>query len=238
MKRIIVSTLLALAAMSVALGQSNNERTPNTKCTLTLAQAPEIRGFRLGTRLEQVLARFPGLVIEPPGEFDSRIELVFRDNTSPTLNPRDITPIYDRKAYINRSKFTGFEGVDSIYLKFFDGRISFIQVVYDGTTQWKTTAEFVTRISEALGLPNTWQNKSDGFSPGRLSPPPEPRVERTLECDGFKATANFGYEGQPELSLKDTAADQVKEKRQKEKEEKWRHEEEERRKIFKPLTRL
>jgi len=243
MKQILGMALLSLAAVISVSGQSNDNSNRNTKCTLTLAQAPEIRGFHLGMSMEQVLARFPGLLIEPANEFGStKIELVFLDGTSPTLNPKDVTNArYDSKVYINREKFSGFDGVFTIYLRFFDSRISLIRIMYDGSTKWNTTDEFVARISESLGLPKSWQNESDRLSSGGLFSPRasvSPRGERTLECEGFKASAKFDYslimEEQPVLILEDTVSNQGAEKRRKEKEEKERREEEERRKIFKP----
>jgi hypothetical protein len=101
-----------------AYGQSNDNGNRSTKCTLSLAQTPEIRGFRLGMNMEQVPARFPGLNIESANEIGStKIELVFLDGTSPSLNPKDVTNArYDSKVYINRERFGGFKGVSTIYL--------------------------------------------------------------------------------------------------------------------------
>lgn len=66
MKRIIVTALWALACVPFASGQSSNEGPHKTECKLTVAQAPELRGFRLGMTEAQVVARLPEISFEAP----------------------------------------------------------------------------------------------------------------------------------------------------------------------------
>src|SRR5438445_11585624 len=93
MKLITLDLLLLLAFSSVAFGQGNSQKAPATKCTLTVTQAPELRGIRLGMKQAQVLARFPGLSMDRADELgQSRLQLALIDAD---LYPRG-SPVRDR----------------------------------------------------------------------------------------------------------------------------------------------
>src|SRR5436309_8763704 len=57
MKQLLLVALI-LGAVSSAFAQTAN--TSTGECKLTLAQAPAIRGIRLGMNADQVLAQIPG----------------------------------------------------------------------------------------------------------------------------------------------------------------------------------
>lgn len=247
MKLIIVSLTLALAATPVTLGRSNKEAPGNARCSLTRDQAPGIRGFRLGTSSQQVLARFPGLIIESTGE--STLELVFVKGESDSLNRKDVAQSRNNSVvYVNRDKFTDFKGYSGLYLQFSEGSITLIKASYDDTIKWNTIDEFVATVSQVLGLPSRWQtvlftdhtkiyvrNKSDGSYGKRL-----------LECVGFRAIAEVPHKCEPPfcgppdepeprvtLSLEATTVPLTRDQLQKQRKEEGRREEE-KRKIFKP----
>src|SRR6267142_743731 len=73
MKATTLNVLLLLSLSSVAFAQGNSQTAPAAKCTLALAQAPALRGLRLGMNQAQVLARFPGLSVDRADELGSSI---------------------------------------------------------------------------------------------------------------------------------------------------------------------
>jgi hypothetical protein len=203
-------------------------------CPLSLSQATELRGFRLGMSLDQVISRFPGLIIESGNDSSlKRIELIFLDGLSDALNPKDVTNKRDLfKAYINRERFKDFDGVYSIILRFLDDRIFYIRIKYEGQARWTNLDEFTSKISEGLSLPKGWQRCREDYSDSRK-----------LECSGFRATTKLGnksdgitpdYFNGPELALEDVTAEKKMEQRRKDIEDQKRRAEEERRKSFKP----
>jgi hypothetical protein len=92
------------------------------KCTLTLAQAPEIRGLRLGMSLEQTLSLFPSLKRPPE-------VIVLPDGAKITRNFLDPDELGIIRVRINAldpkfsSELSKLEGIDSINFDFFDGHI-------------------------------------------------------------------------------------------------------------------
>jgi len=217
----IVSLALAFATIPITLGRTNNEGPLSGRCSVTRDRSPDIHGFRLGTSLDQVSARFPGLITEAAGL--SAIDLVFVADTPGSLNSKDIIPSGNNfTAYINRSKFAGFDDVDSLHLAFLDGSLTLIKAKYNDTTKWDSTYEFVERVSVKWGVPSMWQPVLD------VSDRSEDK--RVLECVGFRATASvkpkctliaFCGPGPAEshvtLSLEATAVAQTREQLQKQK---------------------
>src|SRR5438874_6447196 len=67
MKLILIILIISLMS-TAAIGQRKIED-KQPKCTLGLDHAPELRGFRLATGQQNVLARFPGVSIEKPDKF-------------------------------------------------------------------------------------------------------------------------------------------------------------------------
>ncbi len=241
MKPIILNVLLLLAFSSLALGQGNTQSAPATKCTLALAQAPALRGFRLGMNQAQVIARFPGLSLDRAdalGLARLRLTLIDADLYPRSSSIRDRGVQLDiaagtaegRSFTVDSSKFPDLKGVRKIQLRFVDGHISYVLVGYDDSFKWNSVDEFAQTVSKNLALPDEWRDgsDSDGY-----------KKDKELRCDGFLMTAGIGGDATDsrtgaQLSLEDTAMTQMIEKRQKEKEEKTKRAEEDRRKTFKP----
>ena len=241
MKLILLSVLLLLAVSSLAAGQVNTKSAPVTKCTLTLAQAPQLRGLRLGANQAQVLSRFPGLSVDRADELGlSRLRLNLIDagiflKGSPNRERGvqvDMAGGTDdgRSFTADSSRFPDLKGVRRIQLRFLDGRISYVQVGYDDSFKWSSVEEFAQTVSKNLGLPDGWLDSSDSDGSGK---------NKELRCDGFLMTAVIGGDATDSrvgarLSLEDTAMAQMIEKRQNDQEEKKKRAEEDRRKTFKP----
>ena len=241
MKSTTLTVLLLLIFSSVAFGQGNSKAAPAAKCTLALAQAPALRGLRLGMTQAQVLARFPGLSLDRADEFGlSRLRLNLIDAdlyaTGSTVRDRGVQldiaagTAEGRSFTVNSSKFPDLKGVRKIQLRFVDGRLSYVLLGYDDSFKWESVDEFAETVSKNLGLPGEWGVPLDSDRVSR---------EKELRCDGFLLGATIGGDTTDtrtgaQLSVEDTATTQGIEKRQKDREEKKRRQEEERRKTFKP----
>ena len=167
MKYVTLLTFLTCVSLA-AVGQTPSG--PAAKCGLTRAQAPEIRGIRLGITSQQLLAMFPddanhqriNEAIKQSkradqygfGRFDLRSDIETRD-------PR-------------------FAGVNYISIEMVDERVTTLTIAYAGP-EWNTVGQFVAKLSEALHLPLA------SWDPGTES-------SQSLKCDGFMVNAYLGQE--------------------------------------------
>jgi hypothetical protein len=197
-RRVIYGTSLVLLSFGPAYGQQG-------RCTLTVAQSPELRGFKLGAKIEETLARFPGTSAPKPDEFGfTRKSLQFADDIGAVSS---CGGCYE--TIFSRQRVSGFDGVSAVYLDVLDGRISAMQISYSFTTPWNSLDEFVARVSESLKLPNAWSDYKVGKWP-----------HKRLDCDGWRIEANAIVGG--ELLLQDAVAEQTLNKRKVEKEQRQR----------------
>jgi hypothetical protein len=214
---LLVGTLLTCTIAFSQTGTPDTEApssAPLTKCTLKLEQSPELRGFRLGMDVKQVVARFPELQVESADEFGSR--------------QVEIYPSSDR----SQLKKSGFENVERVALTFFEERLTSVSVRYDTSIKWKSPDEFVSRIAGPLGLSGTWRPvdrwrrtlECDGF---RVTAGAGLLTLVTLEETAAGVTLEERRKVLMERRRKLESA-------LKEKEEKQRREEAERKKAFKP----
>jgi hypothetical protein len=139
-------------------------------CALTLEQAPELRGFRLGMNLEQIQRRFQGFPNPPANEFglatviiDPTVRNEVRSNTGYT--------------FIDASRYPDFNGVDRIYLKIVDGHVAEIEVYYKNDLNWRSVDDFVARTSESLNLRGSWRTQNEDY--------------KSLSCSGFSVYAGI-----------------------------------------------
>jgi hypothetical protein len=122
--------------------------------------------------VEQVKARVPALEMGP-----SDAAGLSKTSFSPEFNPA-----------IARS---AYQGVRTISLEFFDGRLISLWIGYNASFKWKSLEEFVPGISRALGLPANWQPRSRGG--------------QQLACGDFQVTALM-IGGSPSLGISDEKA--------------------------------
>src|SRR5258708_3477181 len=164
MKSTALNVLLLLTFSSVAFGQGT---APAAKCTLALAQAPALRGLRLGMNQAQVLARFPGLSLHRADEFGLaklRLTLIDAGLYPKGSSNRDRGVQLDiaaataegRSFTADSSKFPDLKGVRKIQLRFVDGRLSYVLLGYDDSFKWNGVDEFAETVSKNLGLPGDW----------------------------------------------------------------------------------
>jgi hypothetical protein len=183
-----------------------------TRCDLSLARSPEVRGLRLGMPLREATSRF-----SPPRaaqaewcgrqtlEFDWSDDLLGR----PAPRPRDLA------------------GVRRVKLGFLDGRLAYFRVTYDEKDAPLTLEQFRSTLSSALALPGRWRRADAAGEWGPLY---------SVSCDGFAVVA--GYDAGPYVELHDTGAIELLLRRREE--EKLRGlreaegEKKRRRRVFKP----
>ncbi|MBC7911191.1 MAG: hypothetical protein H7Y30_11855, partial [Pyrinomonadaceae bacterium] len=109
-------------------------------CTLSVAQAPEIGGLKLGMTPEQALALFPG------SSEDAEVRAQLAKPTSP-LGVSSFMLSPDR--YASKAKFAG---IKQITLTLLDGRVTTLSAAYNGP-EWKHVDEFIAKFSEGRNLP-------------------------------------------------------------------------------------
>jgi hypothetical protein len=209
---LMLITLLMICAASAQTKRPSNKRAqtvppaPNrakdylpaqlAKCTLTLAQAPEIRGIRLGMSLEQALSVFPSLkrppevIVLPDGGSITRDFLEPDEVGVIRVRINTLDPKYSREA-------TKLEGIGNFNFDFTDGRISYISVIYDTQAKWSTPDEFAQKVSESLRIPSAWKKPIEY---NRES-------ERDMECDGFVITVRANR--YTAIFMRDLRAEQV-----------------------------
>ena len=239
MKPILVILLISLT-FTAAIGQRKVED-KEPKCTLELDHAPELRGFRLATTQQNVLARFPGVSIEKPDKFGlARLRLSVIDSTSVIKRPAtrdkgvqaDITARpEDGSAFIlDSAKFPALKDVRRIELRFIEGRLSYVLVAYNDSIKWDNIDDFVSTVSKTFSLPNGWHAPAEAG--GDIT-------ERELRCEAFVISASVGADPLdthigPQLTIEDLAAWKALSKRQNDLVEKAKREADEKRKSFKP----
>jgi hypothetical protein len=205
-----VSKIDALAKVDVLAAQP--QETDTQKCDLKVTEAPELRGFRLGQTIQDVLGRFPGVRLVEPifGGFDWHLNLSF----FPAYHTYPAAAIHNQStgAVIDMRFVPGFEGVKNIKVRFTEGRISRYRIEYDDKTKWNGLQEFVSKTADSLGLASVWKN-------GNM-----------LKCEGFQIEAGSGFEGMS-IEIADVNSEKTFKRQQ---EEKQRRDEEEKKKIFKP----
>lgn len=162
-------------------------------CTLGLAEAPAIGGFRLGMTTDEVQARFPNNQIPAPDEFGVS-----------TLHLRGI----------NSPAGSAFDDANNITIEFTDAKLSFIRVSYPVTNKWENKDAFVISVAERLNIKGPWKPFYDWENKSIRDA--EDLRDLGLECNGFRLSAGIGIEGlggdqTPHFELEDaTAARTVK----------------------------
>lgn len=145
MNRTSITTIIAaLVICTSASAQTRRvQTTPNTpSCTLTLAEAPKIRGIGLGTSLEDIVGDFPS--VEAEYEF--------------SLN--DLGEAFLIRIPVEKDRET-FEGISGFRVSFVDERVSFFAADYD-VYEPRNVDEFAIQVSEKLGLPKAWKRFANG----------------------------------------------------------------------------
>ena len=127
---------------------------------MTSAQAPEIRGIRLGMNAQQLLSLFP--------EDGNRQRITDAVKESKRIDKYGVGR-FDIRAdrEIANPRLTG---VNYITVELLDERVTSFHISYAGP-EWESVDQFVAKLSDALQLPNSWE--------------PVGEWQKLLRCDGF-----------------------------------------------------
>jgi hypothetical protein len=240
MKRTTLILLITLTCAWPLLAQGNDDP-KQTKCTLPIERAPEMRGLRLGAPQASVLSRFPGASVQKPDQFGiSQLQFTVVDTAafSKGLPARDKAVQPDMAAgpggesafIVDSAKFSALKGVRRVRFRFTDGRLSFIQLAYDDSIKWDSADEFVETVAKRLSLTGAWNLPEDSDGSG---------LQRELRCEGFTLIGSVVADATDtriaaQLSLEDLAASKIVAKRQEDLKEKAKRDEDSKRKNFKP----
>jgi hypothetical protein len=152
--------------------KAKDPEAPKVLCTLTTVQAPDVAGLRLGMTSEDVLAAFPG----------SREDAEVRSDLARPAHFGSIRFLIVPEKYASKAKFAG---IKKITFTFLDGRISNMNVGYNGP-EWKNVDEFVAKFSEGKTLPTADAWEAVVGMDTQL---------KTLKCDGFEISVFAGGKG-------------------------------------------
>lgn len=227
--------LLALALVT-ALHLSCSVKQP---CTVSLAQSPELRGFRLGMSLSDIQKRFPGFPPVSANRFGlAKVEL----SNLYVRNVLDRPVGNDMVSLVSAAPFPELKELKHVELKLLDGRLTEITVYYPNDIKWESADEFARKTGEVLKVNGSWSKvgKDNEYSEVRSM-----QCGGVMEGEGFRISAGFRRptlenpgleEGKlPYVNLEDFWGGEMKLfSRERESEEQTRRQEEERKQTFKP----
>lgn len=135
-----------LVLIAICLSACSNSPTtfnaPNDKydgrCSLRLADAPQLRGCKLGMSVQEIENKFPRLKIPPTDDLGYAIVYI---NADPIPSDPNFNTGVD------------FQGAENVTLEFLDNRVTNIGVSYKKYSGFKSVDEFASTISKSLNLP-------------------------------------------------------------------------------------
>jgi hypothetical protein len=169
---------------------------PKSTCKLTLAQAPVIRGLRLGMTSDELFAIFPANERE---EFNRAQQLKSAD---PAPNYGYTNFQFNLSNYATRDRFTG---ISSFGIGLLDGKVVSINADYRDTPLFDSPGQLMEVITRQFGLPEfkDWPNYYEYLS----SP--------SISCEGFKFQAHVGGRSSFSIALSEPTYTKIVEDRRK-----------------------
>jgi hypothetical protein len=142
-------TIIFFISMSpvVFAQQPANEKLPssanNGQCSLTIEQAPKLRGFYLGMSVSEVTSLIPTIKIKP----------LFLYGPEDGVLSGVLSYFYTKDPFPNRPEF---ENVASLEFTFIDSKASSVIIGYnipqDSLDTW------ASKVSSTFSLPTTWED--------------------------------------------------------------------------------
>jgi outer membrane protein TolC len=168
---------------------------PPPTCSLGREQAPKLDRFYLGMTESQVKQLVPDLQIKPVNDLGV---------SNAELKAADIGKLAGAGSF--------FEGVESIAIKFTDGRLSYIRVAYPVTNKWTSKSEFLSVMAPKFAVRADWKPFYDWRNKDVRDP--EDLGDLAIECEGFRLALGIGIEEvggnqTPHYDLDDLAAAEV-----------------------------
>ena len=164
MKRTVL-VLFALASMMITDTQLTDRAVAQSRCGLTEATAPGVRGLKLGMSVEQVAALFPG----------SAKRKETKDALAKAKSASEVVRVTFEPSDGGKDQSADVASFSAGFLK---GKVIDLSVQYLGP-EWKSVDEWIAKLSETLGLPgvNNWQ------------PGPSETPNKVLRCSGIEIEA-------------------------------------------------
>lgn len=149
--------LLFLIVCTFALNNAcaSNPFKPETKCTLNLSQAPELRGIRLGMTSEELKKRFPSIII-------------------PKNDENGITNIEISSYQFSNEIKTEFKGINEINLKLLDNHVTSFKITYEPSSDPEFVQTVVNKLQENLRLGAEFKGTQSGTN-----------FNLKVPCEGF-----------------------------------------------------
>lgn len=165
----LATAFLALALMVLSSSsQASNPYPAQSRCTLTEATAPAVRGIKLGMSAQQFVALFPALAKNK--EMRDAIDK-FRSATGDEAATVGFDPVTAGDAH-------QFAGILSVSASAYRGRVVDFTVQYGGAN-WRSVDEWIAKLSESFNL-----KKAPDWVSGYSEAP-----SKTLNCDGVMIEA-------------------------------------------------
>jgi hypothetical protein len=167
-----------------------------TKCKMTLAQAPAIRGLRLGMTSDDLFAFFPANESE-------------QSDRAHQLKSAELHPHYgyasfqlDPSRYATRDRFTS---IGSLNFGLFDKKVVYISAAYSNMPILDRMGQVMEIITRQFGLPEfkAWPGYSESW---------EHYNSPSLSCEGFTFQAHGGG-GFISITLTDPAYKKIADER-------------------------
>lgn len=122
-------------------------------CELTPANAPELRGFKLGMTLQEIKQKYPNMPSVSANEYG--LGKIYFDRDGKNQESKN------GFTFINSNNYKEFEGTKRVYLEVVDEKVAEITIVYTNEIKWKSDDEFVKKTAESLGITGSWTKESD-----------------------------------------------------------------------------
>ena len=200
MYRTVLALLIVIVTMPALAQSQAPQQSPSaqSKCSLTVAEAPALRGVKLGMTTEQLFSVFPG-----SGSNESNRNSLAGAKDAQLIGSASVS-VYEN----DNPKNERLRDIEGILIKVFDARIVEFSVYYKRGPNWFFNRDdLVAKFSDALHLPAP----SDWAAPNGGS--------KLLKCNGFEIEVGFvNGSGSAQVSMRDPSW-QIKGKQRREAEE-------------------
>jgi hypothetical protein len=168
MKKLCIAFISIASVMVSGVSPASNTISAQSRCALTEATSPTIRGLKLGMTTQQLLAVFPGIT--------KRIEMKDAIDKAKSVGRVEAVQLaFDPAADGDAKQFVGVESVAATVA---GGRVVEFGLQYGGAT-WRTVDEWIAKLSETLKL----SDSRDWVTGSNENP------NKVLRCDGVEIEA-------------------------------------------------
>jgi hypothetical protein len=135
-------TMVLLTLSFLTISADSQSTSAQSRCNLTEANAPSVRGTRLGMSTQQILALFP----------NSNKRREIKDALERVNSSDNAEPVYLSFDPATDAPSGQFAGVGSVSAGVYKGHVVDLTVTYVGAS-WTSIDEWVRKLAEGLKLP-------------------------------------------------------------------------------------